>query len=230
MRMKTIFSIFVLSFICNFLFAHSGAIYTSKDEKKGLWSAGGTWDAGSTPNLSNNHIIRIRGTVTYVGDFTVANQLTFEVLAGDTLVIDGDFSLNNGATMTVSGVLVVIGNYDANNNLTITTTGVTVVTGNLTEGNGTAINTSADNKFYIFGTNTLAPADYTGTSSDIGNYSNFTAEQAALNTWLTANYPSFPTSDPLPIQLVSFNAKSKDGFVDLSWITESDTNNDFFTI
>lgn len=35
---------------------------------------------------------------------------------------------------------------------------------------------------------------------------------------------------PLPIQFITFNAKCKKGRIELSWITSSETNNDFFTI
>jgi hypothetical protein len=37
-------------------------------------------------------------------------------------------------------------------------------------------------------------------------------------------------SSPLPIELISFNATPNGKIVDLSWITETETNNDFFTI
>jgi hypothetical protein len=37
-------------------------------------------------------------------------------------------------------------------------------------------------------------------------------------------------SDPLPIELTDFNATIDDGIVDLNWTTQSEVNNDFFTI
>ncbi len=55
--------------------------------------------------------------------------------------------------------------------------------------------------------------------------------------FLEVNVPSFshfvihPTStSPLPIQLVSFDAKLNQNQVDLSWVTASEVNNDYFTI
>lgn len=38
------------------------------------------------------------------------------------------------------------------------------------------------------------------------------------------------TENPLPIELISFNAKENEDQVDLSWVTATEINNDFFTI
>ncbi|HIA37379.1 MAG TPA: T9SS type A sorting domain-containing protein [Flavobacteriales bacterium] len=38
------------------------------------------------------------------------------------------------------------------------------------------------------------------------------------------------SNDPLPIDLLSFEAKSNDGAVELAWTTASEINNDFFTV
>ena len=38
------------------------------------------------------------------------------------------------------------------------------------------------------------------------------------------------SEDPLPIDLVDFNATAVDGVVDINWTTESEVNNDFFTV
>jgi hypothetical protein len=71
----------------------------------------------------------------------------------------------------------------------------------------------------IGGTGTAAP---TGT---IISSVNFTT---AFSKFSLANKKS--GSNPLPIELLSFNATSNNDFVNLTWSTASETNNDYFTI
>jgi hypothetical protein len=44
------------------------------------------------------------------------------------------------------------------------------------------------------------------------------------------NFSSVKWGNPLPIELLSFDAKPDNGFVDIAWTTLSETNNDYFTI
>nr|MBA3707055.1 T9SS type A sorting domain-containing protein [Bacteroidota bacterium] len=94
-----------------------------------------------------------------------------------------------------------------------------------------------------------------GTRSGIGNYStdlvvarwNGSAWENAGQSAITASTPGDVTSNsvssfspftfgsrvgsnPLPIELLSFEAIPKNNYVELKWITATETNNDFFTV
>lgn len=92
-----------------------------------------------------------------------------------------------------------------------------------------------------YGTNTLADLDATLAASVLGTFSaatnaittievNRTALTTAnlANTWRIGTRN--PGSSPLPIKLLSFDAKPNDNRVDLNWTTATEINNDFFTI
>jgi hypothetical protein len=92
-----------------------------------------------------------------------------------------------------------------------------------------------------YGTNTLADLDATLAASTLGTFSaatnsittievNRTALTTAnlANTWRIGTRN--PGSSPLPIELLSFDAKPNDNHVDLNWTTATEINNDFFTI
>jgi hypothetical protein len=50
--------------------------------------------------------------------------------------------------------------------------------------------------------------------------------QTSLNNWWTLS----SQSSPLPVELLSFDAKAQGGLVKLDWITASEINNDYFTV
>lgn len=50
--------------------------------------------------------------------------------------------------------------------------------------------------------------------------------QTSLNNWWTLS----SQSSPLPVELLSFDAKAQSGVVKLDWITASEINNDYFTV
>lgn len=59
----------------------------------------------------------------------------------------------------------------------------------------------------------------TATTTQAGNIT-------SLNTWWTLS----SQSNPLPVELLSFDAKAEEKKVKLSWVTASEINNDFFTV
>jgi len=61
-------------------------------------------------------------------------------------------------------------------------------------------------------------------SAPITSFSPFTLSST------TTNNPLETDNSPLPIQLVSFSAEVQNDQVDVSWVTASEINNDFFTV
>ena len=66
-----------------------------------------------------------------------------------------------------------------------------------------------------------------GIFTDVGDNDHLTLTGIdAFSKWTVSNN----ISDPLPINLLWFNAELDNDIVQLSWSTESETNNDYFTI
>ena len=57
----------------------------------------------------------------------------------------------------------------------------------------------------------------------------FTSATGTFNSRFKLHF-NYKNTNPLPIQLLSFDAKCKDSNVDLNWSTATETNNDYFTI
>jgi len=83
----------------------------------------------------------------------------------------------------------------------------------------------------------LVVAHFNGTDwTDEGQSSIACGDPGNLTSNVVANYSPFtfgsksPTVNPLPIELLSFNAKLNGDQVDLNWTTVSETNNDYFTV
>lgn len=122
------------------------------------------------------------------------------------------------------------------------------------------INNSANtvDRFWIItpaGFSTTTPVStltFTATSTEVGSISNPRAQRwAPANYWdpaiggqtnptaFSATVPNVSgyspwalaaAASPLPVQLISFEAKSSDGYVKLNWRTASEINNDYFTV
>ncbi|MBI4947112.1 MAG: T9SS type A sorting domain-containing protein, partial [Bacteroidetes bacterium] len=75
--------------------------------------------------------------------------------------------------------------------------------------------------------------DHTGacTNCNTGNTSAGTAySNGAITSFSPITFGSKTSSNPLPIELLSFNAICKNNIVNLNWQTASEINNDYFTI
>jgi len=85
----------------------------------------------------------------------------------------------------------------------------------------------------------LLVAHYNGGTSKWENMGGLAAGSASAGSVISTvvftsfspiTFGSLTGPNPLPIDLVSFNAEKNDNHVDLSWVTESEVNNDYFTI
>ena len=229
--MKTLFYIligFTILFANNFAYSIE---YKSLDERFGYWQNASTWPIGGVPPTSlNNDNITIRGTVFTVAGLTlvVNNKMTLTIDATDTLVVNGTLNLKNNITLVVNGVIVVLGNFSSQNKLTISTSGTFLVTGIYTEGNNASITLNDTTSLYIFKTNNIDPTDFqpiNTPNNQVGNRTDFYTEQRPLYDWINANF-----NNALPITLSSFTATSGLKTILLSWTTQTETNNDYFTL
>ncbi len=184
----------------------------------GFWDDNSIWNSGANPGYSVNKNIEILENVTSNESISITNGNTLTVT--DTLVIRGNLQLDNKSNLTVgeNGILVVLGNVTSTNKLTIASGGVIAVGGDVDLGNKSEYEPGADSELYILGT-----ADPKVEGENLG--------EDALET----KYPDIynvinGTTTTLPITLLSFDATVQQQAVLLEWVTESETDNDYFTI
>ncbi|MCB9364818.1 MAG: T9SS type A sorting domain-containing protein [Flavobacteriales bacterium] len=92
---------------------------------------------------------------------------------------------------------------------------------------------------YITDLNDLVVSHYDGGTSEWENMGGLAAGGASagsiistvvFNTFSPITFGSIAGVNPLPIDLISFDGKLNEDQVDLTWITSSEINNDYFTI
>ncbi len=91
--------------------------------------------------------------------------------------------------------------------------------------NNTRLMVDADGVFAA-GATLIAPSSVNNGTQVVEFITDFAAGTGFYFTVGTTN----TTTTPLPVQLVSFSAKASDEQVDLSWVTESELNNDYFVV
>ena len=71
---------------------------------------------------------------------------------------------------------------------------------------------------------------YYQTLTGTDNYPTFTVSGIQTGTSFFKNWTLSSSSNPLPIELVEFAGKNEGKFNHLSWVTETEINNDYFTL
>lgn len=205
-----------------------------------VWTTSGHWSedeatsCGCTPDESKDDIF-IKHDATASSDLTFGSGASLTVQNSSSFVISGNVQLNSGADVTVENgsTLTINGNFVLKNGSTldIQSGGKVVVNGNVTNENNSN-DITVDGIFEING-------DFTGeTGSTItGGGTLTTTGDVTLNgtgaVFGSTTGCSSPCSygAPLPIQLLSFDVNlTEEKTVELTWITSSEKNNDYFTI
>lgn len=183
----------------------------------GSWTTAKTWNIGApahNPTATNNSI-SIETNMKLAGVLDVTSNTTLTVMAGDTLMVDGNVIFRNGSLVTVeaAAVLWVTGDVQSNNNSDeITIDGTIIINGDFNGGNGSEIN----------GTGSM---DVDGDVSTAGSGSVFGSTDDCSGPGCSSS-----AGAPLPVSLVSFEAHLNNDHVQLNWLTATEINNDFFTI
>lgn len=239
--MKTNFVIFLIfATIC--FNTNAAIIHTSND---GNWANIGTWNGGVFPGetdnvqIDNNDSIWIVSTDSFIiielwmgngSIITIEGNLTIDSLhinnnaalfVSGILTINGGISMSNNSNLTVNqtGAMDIKGNINANNGTTLTVNGDLNVDGDLNMGNTGSIDVGDKGSIDIIGdfNSGGATIDGTGPITIGGTVSGTNSGDSQIN-------------GSLPIELMNFNVKYNDEFVDLTWATLSELNNDYFTI
>jgi len=119
--------------------------YVSKAD--GMWNAASTWTnkSGSGANApatggSSWGSISIQHDVTSSGNLDIQSVNPLSVNAGQTLLVNGNFSISNGTKVNVSGTLHITGNATISADLNINPGGQVIIDGNATVINSDYLN------------------------------------------------------------------------------------------
>jgi hypothetical protein len=228
-------------------------IFTSSAFSVDLYSiANGDWNNGSvwsyTPNgppcycspssadniIINHHINLtlhlinqgsnqngITGVLTINAGASLTGNYDIDIRSSGTLIVCGTLDVrnvifSNGSVVEVcsTGNLIINGTFEnKNNSNTVTINGNMTVHGTFTNGNGGIVSGS--------GNLTLMSGPATNTGTTFG----------CTGMDPCTSYPCIvEPCTVLPIQLISFNATTKNKSVELEWATATEKNNDFFTV
>lgn len=212
----------------------------TKNNHTGNWENTNTWIGGVIPSAVDGSwfISTVEGFVMRNGDMSLANDATISL--SDTLVVMGNLTLSGSGKINVSsnGLLVVVGDYTSFNTGAATidndnsTTGRVVVTGNYTQTQGQVTTGDA---FYIYDT---TPSFDWGASV---NGTNFNNNPITLSVPFE-NESELASNDPplyafvngliglLPVDVQSFAALSAGEIIKLSWVTASERDFDKFIV
>lgn len=156
-------------------------------------------------------VFTINADVTFEGEVKFSNNSN-GLVNGCAVFTVGDLLIENSAIFTISACskLIVNGNLTIKNDIGIVCHGEIEVNGNVEASNNSAITGSGS----LAATGNVVVTDnafvFGGTSS--------------------CSSPPCVYGNPLPIELLSFDAVLIDEEVQLKWITSTEINNDYFTI
>jgi hypothetical protein len=186
--------------------------YSVTDAGKITDPAGGT---DYNIDVRGTGVFTVSGNVVIGGDLEIRNFGVFTLKGCDTMTVNGDVRFSNFAVVTIEScaVLFINGDLDIRNDNTTQLDGNVVVAGNLTSRNSAVIT----------GTGNLQ----TNGEVDIRNSSTIFGTTTACSPGPC----EYGSGGGLPIVLVDFTADRKScKYVSLEWTTESEINNDYFTL
>jgi gliding motility-associated-like protein len=96
----------------------------------GNWKDNITWTDGSSPGLNVDNLdVELYGYITLTGDASFNNG-TLSIF--DTLIVHGNFILNNNSELQIApaGILIIYGDYTSENQAIVNSGGYLIVTGN----------------------------------------------------------------------------------------------------
>ena len=158
----------------------------------------------------------------FLNVFILKSQNITTFASGSINVTGNNQSINVTNNYTYNGSINLLGN----DNKLVIEDGVTLtVTANVYLGSST-------NKINFMGCNAklIVQGSYTGW---FGGYEMNVYCNTATNPLTTASAPAYADwikVEPLPVELISFNVKSVDAKVLVSWVTASEINNDYFEV
>lgn len=230
MTLKATISFLVLSILILSSYTSIAQTYTSYNNSSGLWSDGNSWQRSATwmllpPERQGGSTIDVYGIISTTSDLAVGNRITINIF--DTLIINGNFTFDGGATLNIAstGVLIIRGNLGVAGKSIITNHGRIAVTGNTLSTGGGEIKNEAtgENGFYAFG-NTTSNNGGKITSNPFYNEQQMMARDFPLWNYVVNG------ATILPVEILFFTAKTETSSIVLKWATSSEKDFDYFSI
>ncbi|UII33315.1 T9SS type A sorting domain-containing protein [Fulvivirga ulvae] len=235
--MKTLFTISALLLATMNVFSQE----STYSNYTGNWTTNGSWTDGTAPASLNlpitNGDITMNGYINLgtapapapgSGDILTfsANKEAYDFIINDTLVVYGDvFFANKAMNLVINsgGFMIVLGNMELSNKIVLASDGNLIISG--------TFNKTGSQGSYT-GTGNVYAGNYTGDASDLVP----DASEMNAGSDLQNDFPDIYDfiqgggSTPLPVSLLSFDARVINHSVELVWSTASEENNDYFTI
>jgi hypothetical protein len=219
--------------------------YTSPSGIRNFWSTttwgkNVSWGSASPagPSISSDPIINIYGeTFALFDPMEIGGAVDLYIY--DTLWIEGDVDLGNGAEIFAepNSVFVVNGDMRIDGDFYLDNSSYVVVTGDLDMDNSGTIST--DTTFYVYGS-TTAPGITSDATLIFDGTTYNPVDGSTLRTQLddepalkSENFPlwSYINGSPLPLSWGKISAsRSSMNSINVEWSTLEELNNDYFTI
>lgn len=214
----------ILPLILCFTIYHSSKAQTSLSETFGQWSDGSSWVGGTAPatNAANIQNVNIDGFIRRDGNITSTSNFGLTVNTGDTLVINGDLTIQNGnVAVNNESVLLITGDVSGSNfSLNLNAGGSVIFAGAETSISG--ITTNGGGNLYVF--------DTTPSISGNANGSNGIETEADLSNDAPDLFDFVNKGGVLPVELISFSSTVGKNTIEVNWATASEINNDYFEV
>lgn len=211
-------------------------------ENNGTWNATGNVTVNSqgeldnnasfslTGNLVNNNDIFSTGTMDIGGNLVVNSNAQTELANANT--VGGFVTLNQ--SLVLDGSLSVATNLTINSNGVLRVDGVVEVKGDLTMGGdiyGKSVASGQYGSIAIDGVTTIYSNGYLHDNLDFcdAGFPSSGADNFWGNADATVTYCE-NTGGSLPVEWLAFEAAIQEEGVELTWMTGSEVNNDFFTV
>ncbi len=195
--------------------------FTSK--ASGDWTEEPTWVNGSIPNSTKADVLISRFNTSAPHEVEHYGDLTFDegtLTVAGTLIIYGNLTMGNKANVTVNdgGRLIITGNFTATNKIIVGNMGIIAIQGNMNFSPSKQDTYDGENgKLFVLGTIT---------GNDDATY--LQQDSNDLQEKYPQIYNLFNTT--LPIQLSYFTVKMQDRQAEITWATDMEENNDYFSI
>lgn len=219
----------------------AGTLYSTKATHQvavGSWFDANNWNTG-IPVISNNNEAIIGNETFVAGNLTISSQnFGITINAGAALVITGDLIFDNNdasgydINVASNGVLIVLGSIKSlrtNMKLNINSQGV-IATVKTVVHDGKTTDISNNGHLYVFQTpEGIGNNDFESVNKTISKESNMIPNG---HGWILDKMKAYGYggSTPMPIEFSSFTVIGEGQKVLCSWVTASETNNDFFSV
>jgi hypothetical protein len=183
---------------------------------------------GCFPSGGDNVVICSGTTVTsnvdvQIGSGGFASTLTIQ--SGTTLNMGANFlEVKNGGILTVSGSLVV-GSLQFDNGST-----VDVMPGGTVQDNGAFTNKNNSNSITVDGGLSVAGAASFGNGSTVSGNGTVTISGTSSGAGTVFGGSPGCSGCVLPIELLSFSGSANNGLVNLTWVSATEADNEYYTL